>query len=165
MPAPMRHVPGEDQPGGGVAFGNKGKALPNAEAKRYWDGVASLRQAESLLSLAGAVSGPADAPPASENTTLVFLDDWVARGKRALQRAFDLASGGIVGKSKEVGKRAAKHLYAGAQALMQTAEGAAHKGLAAFAKAASWTAALVVGTQVGIAALVALGLYLYFSKR
>lgn len=164
MSATMRHVPGEDQPGGGVAFGSKGKALPNAEEKRYWNGVASLRQAESLLSLAGAVSGPADAPP-RDNTTLVFLDDWVARGKRALQRAFELASGGIVGKSKEVGKRAAKHLYAGAQALLQTADGAAHKGLAAFAKAASWTAALVVGTQVGIAALVALGLYLYFSKR
>lgn len=58
-----------------------------SEERRFWRAVNDLKQAEALASLAGAVSGPADAPPTSDPDS--WAEDYVRRGHAALKRARD----------------------------------------------------------------------------
>jgi CHASE3 domain sensor protein len=113
-----------------------------------------LREAEELTRLTSQVSGPADAPPDAA-TTASFVDDWVARGKRALQRAVDIASGGSVKAAKDIARKAVSRLREGARSLLSTAQGAASEGLKTFAAAATWAGIAMTGGIIALSILAA----------
>lgn len=59
----------------------------------YWHAVTSLREAETLAQMAGAVSGPADEPP-KPGDEKSWVEDWARRAGETLQKARNFADSG-----------------------------------------------------------------------
>jgi hypothetical protein len=124
--------------------------------RRYWRAVESLRQAEALASLASAVSGPADAPPAAGQESS-WITDWTARAARALERGKQLiASANASAKAR--GHKIIDQVKKGLEAvrtLPVAAEQKAKKAIEALGvgvttAGAMWIVGLLVSAYIGL---------------
>jgi cell division septum initiation protein DivIVA len=79
-----------------------------------WKAATCLRRAETLSGLAGVVSGPADTAPAALSTE--WVQDWIDRAKKALERALDEARRDA-DESKEKARRIAEAVKEGAESI------------------------------------------------
>lgn len=79
-----------------------------------WKAATCLRRAETLSGLAGVVSGPADVAPAALSTE--WVQDWIDRAKKTLERALDEARRDA-DESKEKARRIAESIKEGAESI------------------------------------------------